>query len=276
VEQYYEEYDGKKIYPPYGKYRERGLTEEDLKIMHACYCAEITMVDRWIGRLLERMESLDLLENTAIIFTSDHGFYFGEHGGIVGKQLLEKERSEIEGRPLDTRENCWIRCPLYDEVARVPLMIYLPQAKPTRSNAWISLPDLMPTILDLVQVTIPDTVQAPSIAPLLKGKERKIHDFVVTTMPLYLPGERTRVVDDMERELKELPASTISDEEWTLIYSIAGEPVELYHTASDPKQEKNVFNNNKEAAEKLHGKFVQFLEDLKTDERLLDPRRNLL
>ena len=60
------------------------LTEEQLKHLRALYAGEVTLVDRWVGMLLQKIEDLGLLENTAVIFTSDHGTYLGEHN-YVGK-----------------------------------------------------------------------------------------------------------------------------------------------------------------------------------------------
>ena len=48
------------------------------------------MVDTWIGYLLRKVENMGLKEKTAVIFTSDHGFYFGEHGGLFGKMTFAK------------------------------------------------------------------------------------------------------------------------------------------------------------------------------------------
>jgi len=280
-------------WPCYWDWREAGLSEEEVELAHAFYCGEITMVDRGIGRLLERVESLGLMEETAIIFTSDHGFYFGEHG-LLGKGKLRSDygfyagpgrqgadgqyrslfKSPETGRIVPALGE-WYPCPIYNEVARVPLLVYVPHAEPARSDALVTLPDLMPTILQLAGLEVPGTVQAESVVPLLEGRERRLHDFVVTTWPLTNPGMRTRVVDDIERVIRKTSPSTISAEEWSLIYNFAGEPVELYHTASDPQQEKNVFENNKETAEQLHRKFVSFLEDLDTNEVLVAPRRSL-
>lgn len=296
VEQYHEGYDGQKCpHPCYWDWKEAGLTEEDVRLAHAFYCGEVTMVDRWVGRLLERIESLDLLEKTAIIFTSDHGFYIGEHG-LFGKAKMRSDKGFFYAGPGRPAADGWLknlfrspetgevayadfefyRCPIYDEVARVPLMVYVPRARPGQSRALVTLPDVMPTILDLVGVEIPDTVQGSSLVPLLEGKDGRVHDIVVTSWPLYNRGEYTRVVDDLQRRLRELSPSTITADEWTLIYSVAGEPVELYHTASDPKQEKNVFANNKDVADQLHRRFVRFLEGVGTDERLMATRRTLL
>ncbi len=83
AELYWPDYDGEVIKPAYERWQNAaGFTEEKVKKAHACYCGEITMVDTWFGQLVRRVENMGLMDNTAIIFTSDHGFFFGEHGGI--------------------------------------------------------------------------------------------------------------------------------------------------------------------------------------------------
>lgn len=269
----YPGYDGRPAHwPCYWDWEEAGLEEADVRRAHAHYCGEITMVDRSVGRLIERLESLGIMEDTAIIFTSDHGHYFGEHG-LFGKAMQRDEH----GFNLDTfAPGRWYRSPLYDEVARVPLLIYLPQVEPARVGSLASAPDLMPTILDLAGVEVPDYVQGSSLVPLLRGDEERIHDFVVTSWPLYNPGQKIRVVDDLHRRVMEPLPSTITDGEWTLLYAVEGEPVELYHTASDPRQQEDVFGQNEPIARDLHGKFVKFLEEMGTEEGHITPRRRLL
>ena len=90
TEIYWPDYDGEIIDPIYGCWENvPGFTQERLEKAHATYCGEITMVDTWLGYLLRRVENMGLMENTVIIFTSDHGFYFGEHGGLFGKMVYE-------------------------------------------------------------------------------------------------------------------------------------------------------------------------------------------
>lgn len=270
VELYEEESDVRPaVWPPYWYWKEAGLSEEDVRTAHAHYCGEITMVDRAVGRLLERLESLRLMDDTAIIFTSDHGFYFGEHG-ILGKGLFKREQDRSTG----VAE--WYRSPLYDEVTRVPLVVYLPRTEAKYVDGLVSSPDLMPTILELAQLPVPQTVQATSLLPPLRGEQAKFRDFVVTSWPLHGRGLKLRVVDDVERCTTEVLPTTITDGEWTLISSVWGEPVELYHTISDPKQQQNVLDGNEVAARELHGKLLSLLEELGTSEELLAPRRKLL
>ena len=92
TELYLPGYDGEVVRPTYGYWRdEPGYTEERVATAHATYCGEVTMVDTWVGYLLRLVENMGLMENTAIIFTSDHGFYFGEHGGLFGKMTLARQ-----------------------------------------------------------------------------------------------------------------------------------------------------------------------------------------
>ena len=85
VKPYFPDYNHEVIAPTYYDYAADGVTERELEIARACYKGEIAMVDHWFGYLMERVRVLNLLENTAIFFLSDHGFYFGEHG-LFGKR----------------------------------------------------------------------------------------------------------------------------------------------------------------------------------------------
>ena len=266
VELYREDQNGPpSVMPPYWYWEEAGLSADDVENAHAHYCGEITMVDRAVGRLLERLESLGLTENTAVIFTADHGFYFGEHG-ILGKGLIYRGAQSIE----------WHRCPLYDEITRIPLMIRLPQTEPKRVDALVTSPDLMPTILQLAGAAVPRTVQSESLVPLLEGKDTQPHPFVVTSWPLHDLYFKLKVVDDVARTTTEALPTTITDGLWTLICSVEGAPVELYDMVADPKQEHNVLEGNDGIARGLHAGLVQFLEQVGTPERFIAPRRHLL
>jgi len=233
------------------------MTEEKLKIAHACYCREVTMVDRWVGYLLENIEAMNLMDKTVIIFTSDHGFYFGEHG-YFGKGMHKAGK--------------WYRSPLYEEITRVPLLMHVPGTKAQRAKALVSVVDLMPTVLELAGLEIPATVQSRSLVPALEGKPTE-QDFVVSSWPLYRLGEVTKAKDHYERRITEPFPSTITTHEWTLLYAQEGYPAELYHLPSDPKQEKNIIAEVPETARALLGKFVSRLEEAAIEPSLLNSRR---
>jgi arylsulfatase A-like enzyme len=239
--------------PPYGYWRESGLTEADLRRAHACYAGEVSLVDRWVGYLLEAVEFMGLAKDTAIVFTTDHGFYFGEHG-LLGKMIRAR-------RPDGSADEAfWDRSPLYEEVVHVPLIIRTPDTAPGRSAALTSAVDIMPTIIELAGLEPPEAIHGRSLVPVLGREDAQGHEFIVTSPPLRLPGEITRVVDDAPRNLANVQMSTITRPPWALLYSAAGEPSELYNLGLDPRQGANLIDAEREKAEELRACYYDLLE----------------
>ena len=264
VKPYLEDYDGQTVDPPYDYWEEAGLTPKDLAIAHACYAGEITMVDRWVGRLLERIDSLGVANDTAIVFTSDHGFYFGEHG-ILGKMLLHSYG-------LPDQYGRWSKSSLYREVTHTPLLIRTPGVNPKRIGALTSAIDVMPTILEITGTAIPDGVQGRSLMPLINGEVEKHRDVVFTSPPLTNPDEPIRVVDDVTRYIDDYLQATVTTKDWTYIYSAWGKDDELYDSKVDPAQEYNVVEEHPSIAAELRERYFKMLIDIDTPERYLLPR----
>jgi arylsulfatase A-like enzyme len=278
VRPYLPGYQGQVVDPCYWDWREDGYSERELEIAHACYCGEISMVDRWFGILMERLDSLRLTKNTAMIFTSDHGFYFGEHGQFGKRRFRWPDNIPFEegfSKGLTLSHGSIYRSPLHPEVTRIPLLMSLPDEPTGRVRGLATLPDLMPTVLELAGVEPPDTIQAPSLLPLIRGKSESPHEIIVTSTPLEELGEMTKTVDDHHRKTLEISPSTITDGEWDLLYATQGEPIELYHSKSDPRHELNVARENTQIVERLHEAFLAFLENQGTAEESLQPRRLL-
>jgi arylsulfatase A-like enzyme len=278
VKPYFLEYKGEVVSPAYWEWRENGTTERELEIAHACYCGEISMVDRWFGFLMERVRTMGLLENTVIIFVSDHGFYFGEHGLFGKRRFRWADKVGFEegfnlGRTL--ADGYTFRSPLHNEITQVPLLMRMPGETPRRIPGLVTLPDLMPTLLDLAGAEIPKGVQAKSMTPLIRRDVERLHDIVVTSAPFEAAGDLTKTVDDMGRETVETSPSSITDGEWDLLYAEEGGQVELYRTVEDAGHERNVIEEHPDVARALHGKFVEFLERVGTAESKLERRRRL-
>ena len=193
IKNYNSDYNGEShLFPSYSEWRNVGIKREDVSFAHDCYCGEITMVDRWIGHLLDKVKYLGIWEDTAIIFTSDHGFYFGEHE-LFGKMVRKIEKKDsVFKKPYEKmiyedysifREMSWIRSPLYKEITEVPLLIYVPGIESRQNNELISSVDIMPTVLDLAGIKSQSYIQGSSIMPLLRDGENLIRDFVVTSLP---------------------------------------------------------------------------------------------
>lgn len=271
-------YNGEIVEPPYWDWREAGYSERQLEIAHACYCGEISMVDRWFGVLIEQMRTLGLLNDTCVIFASDHGFYFGEHGQFGKRRFRWGEKLSIdEGfrRGMTLAQGFTYRSPLHQEVTRVPLLAYLPGQQHRRVGSLVGLPDLFPTILELAQTAVPDRSQSRSLLPLLSGETDRGHEFVVTSAPFEAIGDVTKTVDDAGRETIEVSPSTITDGIWDLLYAVHGGAVELYRTVEDPQHRNNQFAEHKDVAEALHAKFVAWLTQTGTASKHLEPRLQL-
>lgn len=112
------------------------------------YLGTIKAVDENVGRLLDYLEANDLMENTIIVYTSDQGFYLGEHGWY-DKRFV------------------------YDESFKTPLLAAWPgKAKPgTKSDAMVQNLDFAQTFLDAAGVEAPADMQGKSMKPLLTGNE---------------------------------------------------------------------------------------------------------
>jgi arylsulfatase A-like enzyme len=107
--------------------RRYGMNQQQQKQSLAAYYASVSFMDEQVGRLLDALDRLDLRSNTIVVFTSDHGYNLGEH-------------------------HCWQKLSLFEESARVPLIVAAPgfEASAGRhSSALVELVDLYPTIAEL-------------------------------------------------------------------------------------------------------------------------------
>lgn len=121
---------------------------EEIAEMRANYASLVTMCDEYFGKLLDFFDSNNLWQDTCLILTTDHGFLLGEHDWWAKNRM-----------------------PVYDEIARIPLMIYHPdfaEQGGTRRRALTQSIDMMPTILSLHDKECPPDVTGKSLIPLLE------------------------------------------------------------------------------------------------------------
>jgi len=266
-------YEGEEVvYPAYGPCSY--LTQDELLHIRALYAGEAALVDRWIGFLLEKMSNLGLFENTTIVFTSDHGFYLGEHGP-VGKSVIIGRSQGL--------------APLYEEVAHIPLLIRFPDnlslRKSIKINALVQTPDVTATVLDLAGVKsfTGGSVQGKSVLPLVKGKASSVRDIAVSTPSLIKgvgTGLRATVTTD-KWSLILAPGTSMEDaEKIEITFIVDGEPrtlkpvgkinTELYNLQTLSRRE-TLFLRRPRRAKNIQAKFIGFLSELGASRETISP-----
>ena len=275
TELYMPEYDGEVVQPIYAHWRDDpDMSEARVKKAEATYSGEITMVDTWIGHLLRKVENMGLMDDTAIIFTTDHGFYFGEHGGLFGKMTYAKRDNGKLYRHGDP-DSRWSHSPLYEELVHIPLLVRVPGAAAGSYEGQTSAIDVMPTVLELFDHPAPDWVQGRSLVPAVREGDQQGREFSISTIPFANPGDRVQSVDNVSRPLTAGLVTTVTAGEWSLLFSVEPGMSELYHLPSDPRQERNVIGDNVETAKEVHRFLVKFMQDTGVAEHLMKPRTEL-
>jgi arylsulfatase A-like enzyme len=132
--------------------------QHDAHRVQALYYAMIKQIDDQFARIMSELESTGQLDNTVIIFTSDHGEALGDHG------LMFKG------------------CRFYEGLVRIPLILSWPKrfAQDVQANGLVELLDLTSTLMELAGLQCPDYMQGKSLLPILRGEASpaKHRDFV--------------------------------------------------------------------------------------------------
>ncbi|MDA8291476.1 MAG: sulfatase [Actinomycetota bacterium] len=270
VRKFWPDFDGGDVpYPPYNELDGGGDGRYKLALGRAAYLGKARMVDFWIGYLLDRLESVGLAEDTAVLFLTDHGFYFGEHN-YFGKSIGWRIGPVSENVSAVGEMG---RSPLYEEVAHIPLIARVPGVARGRVPGLASMPDVAATILDLVGAPPCDesvSVISPDATSLVARR-----DVVVTSWPMHLPGETTQAVDAASRRFSGFMPITVTSGRWSLLYSHDEGGVELFDLPNDPRQSRNVALDHPEVVHELHGRLVEYLEAARCPDVYLAPRRRV-
>ncbi|MDF1513933.1 MAG: sulfatase [Anaerolineae bacterium] len=250
VKKYDPDYDGlPMLHPNYGKATD--YTPEELRNLRAHYCAEAELVDRWVGRILQKIDDLDLWQNTIVIFTTDHGMSLGEHNR-TGKSNIND---------MDNRQ--W---PLYAEVAHIPFLIAVPGVAGGREVDLLAQPaDILPSLLALsgLGVTPPDPFHGKSFAAAVSGMDQpQLRDFAICGCYL---RQKEGVVSGTA------VTPVLYTDKWAYVpLGVDGRP-ELYDLESDPYNENSVAAEYPATVAQLHASLIGWLRDLHAPEEALLP-----
>jgi arylsulfatase A-like enzyme len=198
------------------------------------YVRVIASIDDNVGRLLDYLDKSGLAENTIVIYTSDNGFFLGDHGWF-DKRFM------------------------YEESLRVPLLVRFPgkvKAGST-SGSFISNADFASTFLDYAGAPIPDDLQGRSMRPILEGRE---------------PGNWRKSIYYHYYEFPQphhvYPHIGVRTAEFKLVYYYTLKEWELFDLKKDPHELKNLYDNPSHAQtrEKLTGELRRLQSELKDPE----------
>lgn len=169
------------------------------------YCALVELIDDQVGRILEALAQRDQLDNTIVIFASDHGEMLGDHG-LYQKSVM------------------------YEAALRVPLIVAGPGIEGGGvADTLVELIDLNPTICQLAGLPVLSDLDAHSFAPLLRGETDTHRVDVVSTLNNVrcIRTQRHKLIQNVNQGVE--------------LYDLAADPEELYNIAADePKLADNL------------------------------------
>ncbi len=195
------------------------LSEHDIRVARSTYYGMVNMVDYFVGKIMEQLRAEGLLENTIIAVNSDHGLAMGENG-------VHKKRS------------------FYEEVVKSPLLFswpgHIPSGRIVREP--VEMIDLMPTLLDLSQMPIPEGHHGRSLVPLMHGDIQTKRNATFSEIdhsgsmydPLRINSGRQVMVRTEDWKLIYFRDPRIDHKDGSL-YNLKEDPWEFYNLYNDPQ-----------------------------------------
>ena len=216
-------------FDPFGKYNDYELELDERDLKHTCdlYDAEIRTLDEQLDELFGIFERTGLLDNSVIVLTADHGENLGEHHFIT------------HGPP-------------YEKSLHVPLLIHFPDGKfgGRRIDALVEITDILPTLMDLTRIPIPDNLDGSSLVPFLfddSTENESPRDYVFACGDCNHDGTREISVTDGRYRL-------------TACVGWSQEPV-LYDILIDPLETTDIASEFPQIADELAGVLAEFAVD---------------
>ena len=198
-------YEGLDFIMPGAAHEGDGPTPEETERTKALYFGEVTLVDRWVGHLLEKVDQLKLWDRTIVMVTSDHGTQVLDHGsfGKGGNKL----------QAFNTRLN-W--------------MVRHPEVEPRHASGLVQSHDMLPTIMGLLKVPC-DQVDGVDVWPLATGQEEAVRDHAVIGWAGFSSGAAGG-------------HASVRDDRWnyTVDYTDPQKQEELFDLKADPDEAVNV------------------------------------
>ncbi len=178
------------------------LRDPILQQVRAHYLGNLSMIDKYLGRVLDALEARGALDDTIVVYSSDHGAHLGDH------DLIHKGTH-------------------YDSSARVPFVVRYPGVvAPRYVDGFSAHVDLLPTLLSMIDAPVPDVLEGKDLSPMLRGEVGSVQDHVF----IEIRGNVSIVTDEWKMGL--YPHDRDGD-----LYELAADRFELHNVFSDPAYE---------------------------------------
>jgi arylsulfatase A-like enzyme len=212
--------------PPFTKESGAGYTPHFTP--RAAYAAMITRLDRYVGKVLDLLNELELADDTLVVFTSDNGATYLQEVDYA----FFKSVGELRG----------LKGSLYEGGVRVPTIVRWPGHVPpgTESDRVSGFEDWLPTLMDAVGGSdlIPADLSGISMLPTLLGKQQPARPYLYREFPAY-GGQQSIRVGDWKAVRQNLSQGNLQ--------------IELYNLAQDIGEQNNVAADHPELVERLAG-----------------------
>jgi uncharacterized sulfatase len=200
----------------------------------AVYYAMVSLMDKYIGKILDKLDELGLAEDTLVVFTTDHGHLYGHHG-LTAKGAFH-----------------------YDDLLRVPFIVSQPGTvtEGERSDALQSLVDLAPSFLSAVGARIPRAMTGRDQTAVWEGRAESVRDHVLI---------------ENRHQPTTLVLKTYVDDRYKITVYLGKEYGELFDLDSDPAETNNLWDDP--ASTDLKNRLIRKLLDAEiAKEPVLMPR----
>lgn len=214
---------------PYKKHADHDYGDEPQER----YLSEIAATDEAIGRVIDHLRTTGVLDDTVIVVNSDHGEAFGEHG------------TRFHGTTL------------YEEQLRVPLIVRVPGVAPRVVRTPAENVDIVPTVLDFLDIDHDLALQGSSLVPLILGGDAD-PDAPAGIQFSELPPAKTGLA------ATKAVRDALRWDDWKLIWNPQDSVAELYDLANDPGEATNVAGSRPDVVARLRGAIAVLKEESRT------------
>lgn len=190
-------------------------TQEERHRQRAYYLANVTMIDKKIGEILDSLEKKGYLENAVVVFTSDHGDCLTDHG----------------------HSQKWT---MYDTIMKMPLIVWRPGQKDggRKVDGLCQQMDIGPAILQMAGLEVPEMMEAKSLLPAIEGEDWEPRDYV------YAEHGRDKILTETDF------VSMVRSKDWKLVHFVDEPHGQLFNLNDDPDEVKNLWDDPASADKK--------------------------